>query len=122
MPSRKNFFGRVLKLAEPHQSDEHFTVDGTLIEAWASQKSFRRKDGSDDGDGANFHGTQLKNDTHPSTTDPDARLYRKSSNAESKLSCLGAHAGERYCGAFPRASTGKFFRRWPQTVGVSRVR
>jgi hypothetical protein len=51
----------VLKLAEPHLSGEHFTVDGTLIEAWASQKSFRRKDGSDDGDGANLHGTQRKN-------------------------------------------------------------
>jgi hypothetical protein len=47
----ENFFGRVSKLAEPHLSDEHFTVEGTLIEAWASQKSFRRKDGSDDGDG-----------------------------------------------------------------------
>jgi transposase len=60
----ENFFGPVLRLAEPHLSDEHFTVDGTLIEAWASQKSFRSKDGSDDGDGANFHGTQCKNDTH----------------------------------------------------------
>jgi hypothetical protein len=87
------FFGRVLKLAEPHLSDEHFTVDGTLIDAWASQKSFRRKDGSDDGDGANFHGTQRKNDTHQSTTDPDAKLYRKSRDAESKLSCVGHTLG-----------------------------
>jgi transposase len=85
----ENFFERVLKLAEPHLSDEHFTVDGTLIEAWASQKSFRRKDGTDDGDGSNFHGQQRKNDTHQSATDPDARLYRKSNNAESKLSYLG---------------------------------
>lgn len=85
----ENFFGRVLKLVESHLSDEHFTVDGTLIEAWASQKSFRPKDGSGDGDGSNFHGTQRKNDTHQSTTDPDAKLYRKSSNAESKLSYLG---------------------------------
>jgi transposase len=85
----ENFFQRVLKLAQPHLSDDHFTVDGTLIEAWASQKSFRRKDGSDEGDGSNFHGTQRKNDTHQSTTDPDAKLYRKGNNAESKLSYLG---------------------------------
>jgi transposase len=84
----ENFFGRVLKLAEPHLSDEHFTVDGTLMEAWASQKSFRPKDGSD-GDGENFHGQQRRNDTHESTTDPDAKLYRKSNGAESKLSYLG---------------------------------
>jgi len=85
----ENFFGRVLELAQAHLSDEHFTVDGTLIEAWASQKSFRRKDGSEDGDGSNFHGTERKNDTHQSRTDPDAKLYRKSGNAESKLSYLG---------------------------------
>jgi hypothetical protein len=96
----ENFFGRVLWLAEPHLSDEHFTVDGTLIEAWASQKSFRPKDGSDDGDGANFHGTQRKHDTHQSTTDPDAKLYRMSSNAESKLSCLGQTLGSDTAGRF----------------------
>jgi len=63
---------------KPLLSDEHFSVDGTLIEAWASQKSFRPKDGSGDDDGgANFHGQQRKNDTHASTTDPDCRLYRK---------------------------------------------
>jgi transposase len=84
----QSFFDRVLRLAQPHLSDEHFTVDGTLIEAWASQKSFRRKDGGE-GDGTNFHGQQRRNDTHQSTTDPDAKLYRKSSNAESKLSYLG---------------------------------
>jgi hypothetical protein len=83
-----NFFTRVLKLAEPYLSDEHFTVDGTLIEAWASQKSFQRKDGSD-GDGANFHGTARRNDTHESKTDPDAKLYRKSSGSEARLSYLG---------------------------------
>jgi transposase len=85
----QSFFEGVLQLAQPHLSDEHFTVDGTLIEAWASQKSFRRKDGNDDGDGTNFHGQQRRNDTHQSTTDPDAKLYRKSSHAESKLSYLG---------------------------------
>src|SRR5271156_3691592 len=49
------FFAAVVEQAKPFMSDDHFTVDGTLIRAWASQKSFRRKDGSD-GDGANFHG------------------------------------------------------------------
>jgi hypothetical protein len=57
---------------KPLLSDEHFSVDGTLIEAWASQKSFRPKDGSgDDDDGANFHGQKRKNDMHASTSDPD---------------------------------------------------
>lgn len=53
-------------------------MDGTLIEAWASQKSFQPRDGGD-GDGANFHGQQRRNDTHESHTAPDAGLYRKSS-------------------------------------------
>jgi transposase len=76
----------------PLLSDEHFSVDGTLIEAWASQKSFRPKDGSGDGDGgANFHGQQRKNDTHASTTDPDCRLYRKAAGREAKL-CYMGHA------------------------------
>jgi hypothetical protein len=57
-------------------SDEHFRWTGTLIEAWASQKSFRPKDGSDDGDGANFHGQKRKNDTHARTSDPDSRLCK----------------------------------------------
>jgi transposase len=83
-----SFFARVLKLAESYLSDEHFTVDGTLIEAWASQKSFQRKDG-EDGDGANFHGSTRRNDTHQSKTDPDAKLYRKSSGSEARLSYLG---------------------------------
>jgi hypothetical protein len=76
-------------------SDEHFSIDGTLIEAWASQKSFKPKDGSG-GDGpqgrnphVDFKGEPRKNDTHQSTTDPDARLYRKGDGQESKLSYLG---------------------------------
>lgn len=74
----------------PLLSDEHFSVDGTLIEAWASHKSFRPKDGSGDGDGgANFHGQTRKNDTHASTTDPDSRLYRKAAGREAKLSYMG---------------------------------
>ena len=76
---------------KPLLSDEHFSVDGTLIEAWASQKSFRPKDGSDAGDGANFHGQKRKNETHASTTDPDSRLYRKAAGREAKL-CYMGHA------------------------------
>jgi len=74
----------------PLLSDEHFSVDGTLIEAWASHKSFRPKDGSH-GDGANFHGQKRKNDTHESATDPDSRLYRKAQGREAKL-CYMGHA------------------------------
>ncbi len=85
----RSFFRRVVDRAAGLMSDEHFTVDGTLIEAWASQKSFQRKDGGTDGDGRNFRGQERKNDTHASKTDPDARLYRKSNGAESRLAYLG---------------------------------
>ena len=77
-------------------SDEHFTVDGTLLEAWASLKSFQRKDAGptpppdDPGNPTvNFHGETRKNDTHQSTTDPDAQLYRKGQGKEAKLAYLG---------------------------------
>jgi transposase len=87
------FFQRVLKQAQPQLSDEHFTVDGTLIEAWASQKSFRPKgEGPESGSGkreVNFRGEERRNDTHQSTTDPEARLYKKSQGSEAKLSYLG---------------------------------
>ncbi len=74
----------------PLLSDEHFSVDGTLIEAWASHKSFKPKDGSgDDDDGANFHAQKRSNETHESTSDPDSRLYRKSFGTEAKLSYMG---------------------------------
>jgi len=73
---------------EPLLSNEHFSVDGTLIEAWASHKSFKPKDGSGDS-GENFHGQTRKNDTHVSTTDPDSRLYRKAQGREAKLCYLG---------------------------------
>jgi len=87
------FFQRVLKIAQPYLCDEHFTVDGTLIEAWASHKSFRPKDeepGAGGGNRAvNFHGQTRSNETHQSTTDPEARLYKKSKGSEAKLSYLG---------------------------------
>ncbi len=83
----ERFFRGVLKQAGEADllSDEHFSVDGTLIEAWASHKSFQRKDGgtappSDDPGNptVDFHGEQRGNATHASKTDPDARLARKS--------------------------------------------
>jgi len=74
---------------KPLLSDEHFSVDGTLIEAWASHKSFRPKASDGDEDGSNFHGTKRKNDTHASTTDPQAKLYRKADGREARLSYMG---------------------------------
>ena len=85
----QDFFARVTQLAEGYMSDEHFTVDGTMIEAWAGQKSFQKKDGSSKPDG-DYRGERRKNDTHESKTDPDARLYRKSKGQEAKL-CYLAH-------------------------------
>jgi transposase len=85
----RSFFQRVVDRAGGLLSDEHFAVDGTLIEAWASQKSFRPKDGPPEDDGRNFHGQVRKNDTHASTTDPDAKLYRRSNSGEARLSYLG---------------------------------
>jgi len=84
----QEFFRRVLAEAKPHMSDEHFTVDGTLIEAWASQKSFQKKDGGED-DPGQFRGQKRSNDTHASQTDPDSRLYRKGNGQEAKLGYLG---------------------------------
>jgi transposase len=95
----EKFFAEVLNQARAADllSDEHFSVDGTLIEAWAGQKSFQRKDsGGDAGlkdDPGNptvdFHGEKRSNDTHESTTDPDARLARKSGGHEAKLAYCG---------------------------------
>jgi transposase len=94
------FFVSVLNLPQVRRllSSEHFSVDGTLIEAWASMKSFVPKDGGDPpsrtgGGGRNierdFHGEKRKNDTHSSTTDPDARLFRKGTGKEAKLCHMG---------------------------------
>jgi transposase len=84
----QKFFQRVLTQAKPYLSDEHFTVDGTLIEAWASQKSFQKKQDGDAQPGE-FRGDQRRNDTHESKTDPDARLYRKGHGQEARLAYLG---------------------------------
>jgi transposase len=97
------FFASVLNLPQVRGllSSDHFSVDGTLIEAWASMKSFVPKDGRDpppgggrDGSGSrnaerNFRGEKRKNDTHFSTTDPDARLFRKGDGKEAKLCHMG---------------------------------
>ena len=92
------FFAGVLAQARGADllSDEHFSVDGTLIEAWAGQKSFQRKDCSEkpspDDPGnptVDFHGEKRSNDTHASTTDADARLARKSGGHEAKLAYCG---------------------------------
>ena len=89
----ESFFQRVLERAKPYMSDEHFTVDGTLVEAWASHKSFRPKDGTGKppgvGGDVDFRGEKRKNQTHESTTDPDARLFTKSRGSEAKLSYMG---------------------------------
>jgi transposase/rhodanese-related sulfurtransferase len=85
------FFNEVLKTAERKDwlSGEHFSVDGTLIQAWAGHKSFVRKDGGDAaGSGGSFKGQQRSNETHESKTDPDARLYRKGGTA-SELCYMG---------------------------------
>ena len=92
------FFASVVAQARAADllSDEHFSVDGTLIEAWASQKSFQRKDQSEkpppDDPGnptVDFHGERRSNETHESSTDTDARLARKSSGHEAKLAYCG---------------------------------
>ncbi len=94
----EKFFAQVLDQARAADllSDEHFSVDGTLIEAWASHKSFQRKDGDDhkpkDDPGnptVDFHGQRRSNETHESTTDPDSRLARKSGGHEAKLAYCG---------------------------------
>lgn len=104
----QQFFGKVKGQAQGLMSDEHFTVDGTLIEAWASHKSFQRKDGNDkpgSGAGASFHGEKRSNDTHESKTDPEARLYKKATGQEAKLSYLGHVLVENRNGLIAAAMT-----------------
>jgi hypothetical protein len=96
----KRLFCRVVEQARKARllSHEHFTVDGTLIEAWASLKSFKKKDSppapppDDPGNPTiNFHGEKRSNETHASTTDPEAKLARKSNGTTAKLS-FSAHS------------------------------
>lgn len=91
------FLATLMGLSQVKQllSSDHFSVDGTLLEAWASMKSFVPKDGSGDPPSPgrngerNFHKEKRSNETHASTTDPDARLFRKSNGQESRLAYLG---------------------------------
>ena len=95
----KRFLAEVLVEARQQRllSDDHFTVDGTLLEAWASFKSFKRRDGTDDqtppedpgNPTVDFHGEKRSNATHQSTTDPDARLYKKGKGRPAQLAYLG---------------------------------
>jgi transposase len=91
-------------------SDDHFSVDGTLVEAWASLKSFRAKDGSDEppAPGRNgerdYHGEKRSNDTHASSTDPDAKLYRKGNGQAAKLSYMGHALMENRSGLIVQAT------------------
>jgi transposase len=87
------FFGAVVEQARSRQllSSDHFSVDGTLIESWASAKSFRPKDDEDDDNNgwSDFSGQKRSNDTHESKTDPEAKLWRKGRGREAKLSYMG---------------------------------
>jgi len=95
----RQFFEAVLTQARARRvlSDEHFTVDGTLLEAWAGQKSFTRRDGTSRGPSdddpsnptVNFHGERRSNVTHQSTTDPDSRLAKKGPGKEAQLAYVG---------------------------------
>jgi transposase len=92
----RTLLSAVVELARQQDliSDEHFSVDGTLIQAWASMKSFRPKDGPPPPSGGgnvevDFRGQKRSNDTHQSTTDPECRLYKKAEGQESKLCYLG---------------------------------
>jgi hypothetical protein len=95
-------------------SSEHFSVDGMLLEAWASLKSFRPKDGSGEqpGPGRNgerdFPGERRRNDTHASTTDPDARLFRKGPGKEARLCFMGHTLMENRRSDCPRRDYARF--------------
>jgi transposase len=108
-------------------SDEHFSVDGTLVEAWASMKSFRPKDDGPSGSGggrnsaADFRGQKRRNDTHASRTDGDARLYRKSKGQESRLAYLGHLLSENRHGLVVRASTTRAGGRAEWEAGLAMV-
>ena len=108
----QRFLAEVLAdpVIRPLLSDEHFSVDGTMIDAWASMKSFRPKDGSGtpptpgrNGE-RDFHGEKRSNETHASTTDPDARLYKKANGQPAKLCHLGHVVMENRSGLVVAAS------------------
>jgi len=108
-------FEEVVHLARQQKllSDEHFSVDGTLIQAWASQKSSRRKDDSESPAGggrnrdANFHGEKRSNAIHESKTDGDERMARKGSGKEAKLSYMGHTVMENCSGLIVEAAASR---------------
>ena len=130
----ESFFTEVMTLADKRQllSKEHFSVDGTLIQAWASHKSFVPKDGSSDaanggGPGgrntqANWKGKRRSNETHASTTDPDARLFRKSHNTAAVMAFQGHVLMENRSGLVVGAvvthadGMGERAERWPCSI------
>jgi transposase len=122
------FMAEVLNRPEVRRllSDEHFSVDGTLIEAFASMKSFRPRGAGGDGGGgrnreADFRGQQRQNDTHASITDGDARLYRKGHGQESRLAYLGHLLTENRPGLVVRASATRAVGRAEWQAGLALV-
>ena len=103
----QKFLDEVIGLAEKGHllSEEHFTVDGTLIEAWASHKSFQAKEVDSDDEPGTFKGHTRTNDTHQSVTEPDARLYKKGAGKEAKLCFMGHVLMENRNGLVVNAQT-----------------
>jgi len=129
----RQFFGEIVRQAKQQglMSSEHFSVDGTMVEAWASQKSFRPKQEKSDEDepkqgGRNrevdFRGQQRSNETHESVTDPEARLWRKSQTAEAKLSYLGHVLGENRHGLIVNVRVTKAYGRAEREAAVEMAR
>jgi transposase len=110
----ERFFSEVIKKAKEFDlmSSDHFSVDGTLIESWASLKSFKAKDGEDKGDddgdpgnpSVDFHGEKRSNKTHSSTTDPEAKIFKKSKGTAAKLCYMGHALMENRNGLIARAT------------------
>jgi hypothetical protein len=129
----RQFLGEIVRQAKQRglMSSEHFSVDGTMVEAWASQKSFRPKQDKPDGDGpkeggrnrkADFRGQQRRNETQESVTDPEARLWRKSQTAEAKLSYLGHVLGENRHGLIANVRVTKAYVRAEREAAVEMAR
>lgn len=120
----RRFFEAVLEQARRAQllSDEHFTVDGTLIEAWASEKSYRDKPGPPPGKGSGWKGEVLLRDKHASTTDPDATMYRKSLKTGWRLSHMAHALSENRHGLVVATSVSRCSPREERTQGLRMLR
>lgn len=116
------FFDAIRKqaYAKKLMSREHFSVDGTLLEACASMKSLRAKDGSEDDDsGDDFHGKKRSNETHESKTDSDARLFRKALGKETKLCHMGHIVTENRNGLIVGTEVTEAGTRWEWDAGIN---